>query len=639
MTQQDYGLNDFIAVSRYSRYRSDLGRREVWPEAVARVRDMHLRRFADKGIDEDIRWAFDLVEKRKVLPSMRSIQFGGAAIEQKNARMFNCSFSFADRPRFFSEAFYMLLCGTGVGFSVQKHHVEKLPVLHDPREGPQEELPFVIPDNIEGWADAVEELITSHIYGWIPVLDYSEIRPQGAPLVTAGGKAPGPEPLKKALEAIDVLLTQARGRKLRPIEVYDIVMHLSQAVLSGGVRRSATICLFSADDLEMAKAKTGDWFVTHPQRAFSNNSAILPRDTATKEEFLHLFEQQKQFGEPGFYFTASTEYGVNPCCEIGLNPTIDGATGWQMCNLSTINGSVPRTPNEFYDLCKAASLIGTLQASYSDIEYLGPVTRAINDREALLGVSICGILDNPTLLLHPEVLETGAQVVRLWNTYYAEKIGINPAARLTCVKPEGTASLLLGTASGIHPHHARRYFRRVQTAKDDPVYQHFVLAGNRHMTEQGVYDQNNRTDVITFPVEAPKGALVRKDVSALDLLGYVQLVQKHWVRPGTAYATYSPGLEHNVSNTITVEPKEWGDVAEFIWQNRRDFTGIALLQDCGDKAYPQAPREEVTTRGDHDRYLELRADFVPVDYSTMRESDDQTKLKQEAACAGGACEL
>jgi ribonucleoside-triphosphate reductase len=661
-TNHTNGLQDFIAVSRYSRYRADLGRREVWSEAVERVRDMHLKFFAGKGpeLAAEIVTAFDLVKERKILPSMRSIQFGGEAILQKHGRIFNCSFSFADRPRFFSEAFYMLLCGTGVGFSVQKHHVNKLDLcrrtFHPDRVSP--EFPWqethVIADTIEGWADAVDRLIWSYLNDGTNVVrfDYSLIRPAGSPLKVGGGKAPGPEPLRTALEKIREVLDSRPDMYLRPIDVYDIVMHMSQAVLSGGVRRSATICLFSSDDEDMRNAKTGDWFNTHPQRAFSNNSAILERDVASKEEFMALFEAQKQFGEPGFYFTANRDYGANPCVEIGLNPQItediwsdDGyssyprtSSGWQMCNLTTINGAVPKNTTEFLTLCKYATLIGTLQAAYTNIEYCGPVTKAINDREALLGVSICGIMDNPELLLSEDVLRAGAAHVKGMNAYYARMIGINPAARTTCVKPEGTASLLLGVASGIHPHHAKRYFRRVQNNKLDPVYQHFKAA-NAHMCEPSVYDQGGRTDVVTFPIEAPAGAKIRKEMPALELLKAVKLVQQHWVREGTAYDHYSPGLEHNVSNTINVAPHEWDEVAEFIWQNRADFTGIALLQEMGDKAYPQAPREEVANHLDETIFEMLRVNQRTVDYTAMRESHDATELKQEPACAGGACEL
>lgn len=683
------GLQDFIAISRYARHRPDLNRREVWPECAERVRNMHLRMFAPRAtatprrdvieelrrrgevgesfeadfgafhsLTDEIWTAFELVKERKILPSMRSVQFGGAAIEAAHARLYNCSFSFADRPAFFREAFYLLLCGTGVGFSVQKHHVEKLPPF--PVRGEEMELPVkhvTVADTIEGWSDAIGALFDSFYENSFAEFNFSQVRPRGSPLRTAGGKAPGHLPLKRGIENVSRILRGASGRQLRPIEVYDIVMHLAQAVLSGGVRRSATICLFSPDDAEMANAKTGNWFETNPQRAFSNNSAVLDRKAVTKEQFLHLFERQKEFGEPGFYFSADKDYGANPCVEIGLHPRLvvteediaqlrrlgyreevkpgDTLSGWQMCNLSTINGAAPRDRAEFLHLCKYAALLGTLQAAYTDIPYLGPVTRWINQREALLGVSICGILDNPELLLDPATLEAGAEMVRGANALYADLLGIRRAARTTCVKPEGTASLLLGTGSGIHPHHARRYFRRVQVNRIDPVYRFFKHA-NPHMTEKSAYNQAT-DDVLTFPVEAPEHAITRRELSATRFLNYVKLVQRHWVEAGRAYDTFSPGLHHNVSNTVTVAEHEWDEVAEFIWEHRDHFTGIALLTDVGDKTYLQAPREEVTTDDDVRKWNALV--YNPVDYTQMRELTDATALRQELACAGGACEL
>ena len=683
------GLEDFIAVSRYARFRADLGRREIWPEAAERVRNMHLRMFAPhatalprssmidqlradgevgedfadsfgkfRSLTDEIWTAFEMVKERKILPSMRSVQFGGPAIEAAHARLYNCSFSFADRPAFFKEAFYLLLCGTGVGFSVQKHHVGKLPAF--PVRGEEMELPVThvtVADTIEGWSDAIGALFESFLENTCAEFNFSQIRPRGAALRTAGGRAPGHLPLKRGLEAVARILRGASGRQLRPVEVYDIVMHLAQAVLSGGVRRSATICLFSPEDAEMANAKTGNWFETNPQRAFSNNSALLDRKTATREMFDHLFERQKEFGEPGFYFSADTDYGANPCVEIGLHPRIvvteediprlrqlgytralkvgEVLTGWQMCNLSTINGAVPKDRAEFLQLCKYASLLGTLQAAYTDISYLGPVTRWINQREALLGVSICGILDNPELLLDGKTLEAGAEMVRGANTLFADLLGIRRAARTTCVKPEGTASLLLGTGSGIHPHHARRYFRRVQVNRIDPVYRFFKHA-NAHMTEKSAYNQST-DDVVTFPVEAPAHAITRHDLSATRFLEYVKLVQRHWVESGQAVGSYSPGLHHNVSNTVNVAESEWQDVANFIWDNREHFTGIALLTDVGDKTYLQAPREEVATEEDVRKWNALV--YQPVDYALIRETSDATALRHEIACAGGACEF
>ncbi len=678
------GLQDFIAISRYARYSPELRRRETWPEAVARVRDMHLTHYADTSVGdaalaalsagdvtaddlarigrlgrlhELIRAAFAAVERRAVLPSMRSLQFGGEAILSKHARIYNCAFTYIDRLEAFRETLYQLLCGCGVGFSVQRAHVAKLPALAALRSNAPRTV-HVIGDTIEGWADALHELMRAAVEGRRVIFDYSAIRPAGAPLRTSGGKAPGPEPLFHSLTRIEHIVQRAAGRQLRPIEAYDILMWAAKAVLSGGVRRSATICLFSADDEEMAAAKTGNWFQDNPQRTASNNSAVIVRGEATRAQFDRLFEAQKQFGEPGFYFVEDPEYGANPCVEIGLHPRLkldaaavarlrelgyqggaregDVLSGVQFCNLTTISAAASETPARFYELCAHAAVIGTLQAGYTDITYLSPVSRLITEREALLGVSICGVLDRPDVLLDAEVLRTGAAVVKAVNASVARALGIHPAARTTCVKPEGTASLLLGTSSGLHPHHALRYFRRVQANVYDPVFHHFKRT-NPHMVEPSVYDLNGRTEVITFPVEGPAFGIYRDDLSAVRHLEYVRLVQQAWVQAGRRHEKFSPGLHHNVSCTISVRCDEWPAVADFIWQNRQNFTGVALLQDQGDKAYAQAPREAVATAADIARWNALV--YQKVDYTALREEEDLTELKQVIACAGGACEL
>ncbi len=664
----DNGLQDYIFLSRYSRYRADLGRRETPAEAFTRVMDMHRAHFAGRldapvaGLGgQTLRALLDdtelALQRRAILPSMRSLQFGGDAIDANHARMFNCAFTHMNRLDAFKEAFFLLLSGTGVGFSVQRQHVAQLPAF--PLRAPENELPVVhhtVPDTLEGWADALDVLFRSYLDGTKVEFNYSEIRPRGRPLRTSGGRAPGHLPLKKALVAAERVLEQVPGRALRPIEVYDIMMHVAVAVLSGGIRRSATICLFSADDDEMASAKTGNWFETNPQRGKSNNSAVLVRETVQERDFSRLFEYQKEFGEPGFYFVDDPEYGANPCVEIGLAPafTVDEQTrtqliarghddvavgtrlsGWQMCNLTTINAAACDDEATFLASCQAAALLGTLQAAYTDIRYLGPVTRVINDREALLGVSICGILERPNLLLDPSVLERGAQMCLDTNAAIAGHLGIAPAARITCVKPEGTASLVLGAASGIHPHHARHYFRRVQAARTEPLYQWFKQQ-NPHMTESSVWDPET-TDVITFPVSANADAILRADVGAVQFLEYVRVVQQHWVCAGRRHEQFNPGLHHNVSNTVTVRDDEWNAVHDFIWANRAYFAGISLLRETGDKIYMQAPREEVVTDADLLKWNALS--YTPVDYTALSERDDRTTLADVIACAGGACEI
>lgn len=679
------GLEDYIAVSRYARYDAEKKRRETWGEAVQRVRDMHLGHYAEKPLEdiaaealkageieasaiakmgslvslhESINDAFAAVEEKRVLPSMRSLQFGGEAILKKHTRVYNCAFLHLDRLEAFRETLYLLLCGCGVGFSVQTQHVSKLPAL---APAPAEDAPattYLIKDTIEGWADALHELMSAAVEGRKVKFDFSDIRPAGAPLRTSGGKAPGPEPLMHTLDKIEKILAPAAGRQLRSIEAYDCLMWAAKAVLSGGIRRSATICLFSIDDEDMCQAKTGNWFETQPQRAASNNSAVIVRSEATREQFDHLFEAQKQYGEPGFYFVEDAEYGANPCVEIGLNPKLkltgetiaelrkmghngglregDVLSGVQFCNLTSISAMAAESPARFYEQCAQAALIGTLQAGYTDFEYLCPVSRLITQREALLGVSICGVLDRPDVLLDEEVLRTGAEVVKAVNLVVARAIGINPAARTTCIKPEGTASLLLGTSSGLHPHHAVRYFRRVQSNTLCPVFNHFKKH-NSHMVEESVYDPHGRTEVITFPVEGPEFGIYRDDVDALTHLDYIRKVQLNWVQAGRRHEDHSPGLHHNVSCTVTLRSDEWDSVADRIWEHRDSFTGIALLQDAGDKAYAQAPREAVATAEDIQRWNQLG--YIPVAYTELSEDEDITELKEVVACAGGACEL
>jgi len=594
-------LESYTFVSKYARWIPEKKRRETWKESVDRVKQMMLGQYPEAK--KDIEWAYDMMHTKRVLGSQRALQFGGSPIVKHNARVYNCIASFIDRPRFFQECMYLLLCGCGTGFSVQKHHVEKLPKLVHKKEGSKK---FTIPDTIEGWSDAVGVLVSSYFEkcdlfseyeGKNVTFDYSEIRPAGSYLSSSSGKAPGAEPLKKALTNIKKVLDKAlkdalfSNRKLRPIDVYDVVMHAADAVISGGVRRSATICLFSPDDEEMALAKTGNWFHDNPQRGRSNNSALLLRDSTTPEQFSELMQSVKEFGEPGFVWSDSTEFVVNPCVEIGLYPVDDesGETGWQACNLSTINCAKIKTKDEFLESCRAASIIGTLQAGFTSMPYLGKTTEKILRREALLGVSMTGIMERHDICLDPDVQKEGAREVKRTNKNIAKKIGINQAARATCVKPEGTASCILGTSSGIHPHHAKRYIRRVQANKMEDIYQHFKKT-NPRACEESVWSANDSDDVVSFCIEVPDGSKLKNQVGATGLLDYVKSTQQNWVMIGrTDSLCAQPYLQHNVSNTINVKPEEWDVVEKFIYKNRKYFCGVSLLPLSGDKDYPQAP--------------------------------------------------
>lgn len=969
-------LKQYTLRAKYARYNREAKRRETYAEATNRVRNMMLGLYPQ--LNQQINWAYDLVIKQRILGSQRALQFGGRPALQHNARVYNCTSSYCDRLRFFQEAFYLLLCGCGTGFSVQRHHIAKLPAFAkhrlEDRKRHKElvrnggmtfklEKTFVIPDSIEGWSDALGVLLSSYFedpifekresegefedfYGVDVEFDYSLIRPEGSYLSSGAGKAPGPEPLRKALEKIRELLNRCLRdgqSRLRPIDAYDIVMHASDAVLAGGVRRSATICIFSLDDMEMMKAKTGNWMADNPQRGRSNNSVLLVRNETTKEQFEEVMRHVREWGEPGFYWSDSTEQLPNPCqpawakvltrngirtigevkvgdeiwsetgwtkivkkwstginkvykyettagvfygtkghkivsngmkieagqaesvdilagpdgqdyqfkpsqsmvdglvlgdgtvheasnrkvvllvgsndkdyftseirsfigkkssigpyayevkttiqsdelpltflrriperfirgnnsnvcsflrglfsangsicgqrvtlkstshgliedvqmmlsavgirsyvttnptktvnfengpyecresydlnitadrvkfrrligflqkykneklddvisslpkiaegkktydivaitevseeetfditvdnpthtywtqcinvsncVEIGFYPQYrittdspvlqellvdykgpvgtDGCdalgrefvtlSGWQFCNLATINGQLCPTPEYFYEACEGAATLGTLQAGLTSFPYLGKVTELIVRREALLGVSITGVMDSPNVLLQPEVLREGARRVLAVNEMLAPQIGIEPCARGTCLKPEGTTSCLLGTASGAGPWKFRRGFRRVQANRNEPVAK-FFAEKNPWAVEKSVWCANGTTNVITFCLEAPPGAIVEGDLTAVEYLDVIKLIQENWVRPGKRHELCTqPWLTHNVSNTVVVKDYEWNDVINHIYKNRESYAGISLLAASGDKDYPQAP--------------------------------------------------
>jgi ribonucleoside-diphosphate reductase alpha chain len=601
-------LQNYTFVSKYARWIEDKNRRETWKEAVDRVKNMMHTQYPD--IKEDIDWAYDMMYKKKILGSQRALQFGGEPILKRHAKIYNCTSSYCDRLRFFQECFWLLLCGSGTGFSVQKHHVAKLPTLEHDIPDNNEGTKYVIEDSIEGWADALGVLLSSYFSKPIEefkiykntyvVFDYSNIRPKGSSLASGVGKAPGFEPLQNGLEKIRTLLDRciANGqKKLRPVDAYDIVMHSSDAVLSGGVRRSASLALFSRDDEEMAKAKTGNWYIDNPQRARSNNSALLLKNETTFEEFQELMESVKEFGEPGFIWSDSTEMTFNPCVEVGMWPVDEetGKSGWQGCNLSTINCSSIEDEDDFYERCKAAAIIGTLQAGFTKLDYLGEITCRIFEREALLGVSLTGTMEKHDLILSEKVLRAGAKIAVETNKDLSKKIKINQAARVTCLKPEGTSSSMLGTSSGIHPHHAKRYIRHVQANILEAPYQHFKKL-NPQACEKSSWSANNTDEVIKFPIEVPDGAKLKNQLPAVEMLSIVKDTQKNWVQSGKNRSLCTQEyLSHNVSNTVTVKPDEWDDVTKYIYDNRKYFAGISLIPQSGDKDYTQAPFTTVYT--------------------------------------------
>jgi ribonucleoside-triphosphate reductase (thioredoxin) len=599
-------MSDTKFYEAYSRWDDDKGRYESWDEAVTRVMDMHREYYADKMTPE-LSLLIDEAEAsyklKYALGAQRALQFGGEQLLKHQMKMYNCTSSYADRVSFFGELFYILLCGAGGGFSVQRHHVRKLPCL---QERKKQAKGYVVEDSIEGWADALSVLMSSYFVGGGThpefegrkvYFDMSNIRPKGA-MISGGFKAPGPEPLRRTLDKIEYMLQGIvlSGRDtLKPIEVYDISMHSADAVLSGGVRRSATICLFSPDDEEMMNAKTGNWFIDNPQRGRSNNSAVIVRDEITKDQFSNFMGSIKEFGEPGFYFVEDKDFTTNPCVEIGMYPQIDGESGWQGCNLTEINGGKCTTKEEFFKACRAASILGTLQAGYTNFNYISETSKRIFERESLLGVSVTGWMNNPEVLLDTDVQNQGAEIVKDVNESVASLIGINKAARTTCVKPSGNASVILQTASGIHGEHSPRYIRHVQLNKEGEVAQ-LIAKTNPYMVEESVWSAAKSDYVISFPIIAPEDSVYRQELDGVSLLEKVRLVQQNWVENGTRPEECAhPDLRHNVSNTVTVQNHQWREVEDYVFENRGSYAGISFLGGSGDKDFNQAPMTEVFT--------------------------------------------
>ena len=592
----------------YSRWDEVKGGYESWDESVERVMNMHRQKYADvmtPELETYIAFAEQAYKDKVVLGAQRALQFGGEQLFKHEARMYNCSVSHCDRATFFQEAMYLLLCGCGVGFSVQSHHVAKLPKVH--KRYDKKVKVFQVPDTIEGWADAFGVLFSSYFVdgGSFPEykgcqvhFDFSKIRPKGS-LISGGFKAPGPDGLRSALVKCEALLEGLVEGKtdcvsLPTITAYDFVMHMSDAVLSGGVRRSATICMFDKDDELMLKAKTGDWFVDNPQRGRSNNSVMLVRDELSREEWANIMKSVKDFGEPGFIFTENKEFCFNPCVEIGMLPvTEDGESGFQFCNLSELSGDKCTSKEAFLYACKAGAILGTLQAGYTNFKYLSDATRKITEKESLLGVSITGWMNQPDVLFDPDNMIAGATVVKETNKEVAKLLGINQAARCTAVKPSGNASVILGTASGIHGEHSPKYLRNVQMNVGDEVTR-IITKTNPKMVESSVWSSNGTDVVVSFPVESKEGSIYKSDLMGVKQLEYVKTAQQYWIEHGTNYELcVDPDLRHNVSNTITVD--DWDEVEEYIYNNRKWFAGISLLSSMGDRAYAQAPFTEVFT--------------------------------------------
>ena len=593
----------------YSRYIKDKSRFESWEESIDRVMQMHRSFYSDKldSLDKYLKQVEFDYKQKLFLGSQRALQFGGKQLLKHHMKLYNCVSSYCDRPEFFGEYFYVMLCGCGVGLSLQKHHIEKLPAIKK-RMGKAKT--HVIADSIEGWATTVDVLLSSYFVGGgkYPTyegnkifFDISNIRAKGE-YISGGFKAPGPEGLRLALDKIEYMLqglviNSSDPVKLQSIQIYDICMFIADAVLSGGVRRSATIVLFSPDDDQMIKAKTGNWIndESKKQRARSNNSALIVRNTIDKKEFNHIFKNIREYGEPGFYFSGSTEWIPNPCVEISMIPSYEGKSGWQGCNLTEINGNMCTNEEIFYRACESASILGTIQAGYTDFKFLDDVSKKIFDREALLGVSITGFMNNPRILFDEKVLKRGAKIVRETNKKIAKIIGINAAARATCVKPSGNISVLLKSASGIHPEHSKKYIRNVQLNKESSVTK-LIQKNNQHMLEESAYSVQNTDFVASFIITPKRESMFKESMNGITHLEKVKHVQKNWVNEGTNKdLCVEKGITHNVSNTIIVKDDDWDSVEEYIFDNQNFFTGISLISSMGDKIFYQAPFVEVLT--------------------------------------------
>tara|TARA_Y100001938_G_scaffold143552_1_gene216504 strand:+ start:27990 stop:29843 length:1854 start_codon:yes stop_codon:yes gene_type:complete len=609
-------LSDIVVFNKYAKFIPEKGRRETFNEICDRYESMMIDKHPN--VAKDIKKAISYVKERKILPSMRAMQFAGPAITKSESRIYNCAYLPIDDYRAFSEIMFLLLGGTGVGYSVQFKHVRNLPQIVKPMKSQK----YVIGDSIEGWADAVRHLVGSYmgVRKTKPVFDFTDIRPKGSRLVTAGGKAPGPEPLKTCLYHLETLLNRKQtGDSLTPLEVHDMVCFIADAVLAGGIRRAALISLFSMDDEEMLTSKYGNWWELNPQRGRANNSAVIRRHRITHPEFKKFWKkiQESNSGEPGMYFTNNSDYGTNPCCEIALKP-------FQFCNLTEVNVSDIESQEDLELRCKYASLLGTLQASFTDFHYLRPIWKQTTEKDALIGVGMTGI-GSGTVLKYD--LKGAAHASNQANEYYSELLGINKAARVTTIKPSGTTSCVLGTSSGIHAWHNDYYIRRMQCTKDESLYKYLAKAHPELVADMELIPNSA---VIEIPQKAPAGSILRHEESALDMLERVKRFNLDYVREGHR----SGDNTNNVSATVSIKEDEWKAVGEWMWMNRETFNGLSILPYDGG-TYTQAPFENISKT----KYYNMINALTAIDLRKVKETDDNTTRSQEVACAGGSCEI
>jgi ribonucleoside-diphosphate reductase alpha chain len=608
-------LSKLTVFSKYAKYIPELKRRETWEEIVDRYQDMMIKKYPK--LEDAIVKSAELIRLKKVLPSMRALQFAGVAAEVNNSRIYNCCYLPIDSLHSFSETMFLLLGGTGVGYSVQKQHVAQLPAITKPGK----KRTYLIEDSIMGWADAIKVLMKAYMEGsFMPNFDFRAIRQKGARLVTAGGKAPGPEPLKICLAHVEAVLSRIEpGNQLTPLHCHDILCHIANSVLAGGIRRSAMIALFSHDDEEMITCKYGNWWETNEQRGRANNSAVLLRGDVVAQEFFDLWKriEASGSGEPGIYWTNNLDWGTNPCCEIALRP-------YQFCNLCEVNVSDVTNQLDLNDRVSVAAFFGTLQAGFTDFHYLRPIWQKTTQKDALLGIGMTGIGSGEILKYDLELAANTAKVV---NSMISERLGTNEAARITCIKPSGTTSLVLGTASGIHAWHAPYYLRTMRFGKNEDVAA-YLMVNHPELCEDDVLRPHD-TVCVRIPVKAPEGSIFRTE-TPIETLERVKKFSTEWIKPGhiDGYNT------HNVSATVSIKQDEWIAVGEWMWQNRDVYNGLSVLP-FWEHTYKQAPFEDITEEEYNKRIGAINA----LDLTKVTELDDSVDFGQVAACAGGACEI
>ena len=633
-------LSKITVFSKYAKFIPELNRRETWDEIISRYEAMMIKKYP--YLEESIKESIPMIRDKKVLPSMRALQFAGAAAEVNNARIYNCCYLPIDSLHSFSESMFLLLGGTGVGYSVQRHHVAELPDIKKPGKS----RTYLVEDSIMGWADAVKVLMKAYLEGsFLPKFDFRAVREKGARLVTAGGKAPGPEPLKLCLTHVQAMLDRkAEGEKLSPLDCHDILCHIANSVLAGGIRRSAMISLFDHDEEEMITCKYGNWWELNEQRGRANNSAVLKRGEVTEEEFFALWKRVEASGsgEPGLYWTNNKDWGTNPCCEIALRP-------YQFCNLCEVNVSDIEDQYDLNNRVGAAAFFGTLQAGFTDFHYLRPIWAKTTQHDALLGIGMTGIGSGEIMKYD---LKMAAHIAKKVNQMISERTGINEAARISCVKPSGTTSLVLGTASGIHAWHNDYYLRTMRFNKNEDIAQ-YLMTNHPELVEDDVLRPAD-TICVRIPVKAPEDSILRTE-TALDTLERVKHFSTDWINAGHVHGDNT----HNVSATISIDSTrkygaidmndgkgsqfrlredgwldEWEAVGLWMWKNRDFYNGLSVLPYWGG-SYQQAPFEDIT----EEKYNSLIGELKEIDITKIKEIDDTVNFNESVACGGGACEI